>query len=46
MLLAGGKKNGMRDTYNATLGIIVGALAGGLVWVVAVGVVLVMGGWL
>ena len=36
----------MRDTYNATLGILVGALAGGLVWVVAVGVVLVIGGWL
>ena len=36
----------MRDTYNATLGIIVGALAGGLVWVVAVGAVLVMGGWI
>ena len=46
MLLAGGKENGMRDTYNATLGIIVGALAGGLVWVVAVAAVLVIGGWI
>ena len=40
MPLAGGKENGMRDTYNATLGIIVGALAGGIVWVVAVAVLL------
>ena len=32
----------MRDTYNATLGII----AGGLVWVVAVGAALVIGGWI
>ena len=36
----------MRDTYNATIGILVGALAGGLVWVVAVGAALVIGGWI
>ena len=46
MPLAGGKENGMRDTINTVIGILVGALAGGLVWVVAVGVVLVIGGWL
>ena len=43
MSLAGGKENGMRDTSNTVIGILVGALAGGLVWVVAV---LVMGGWI
>ena len=46
MSLAGGKEDGMRDTSNTVIGILVGALAGGLVWVVAVGVVLVIGGWL
>ena len=46
MPLAGGKEDGMRDTYNVTLGILIGALAGGLVWVAAVGAVLVIGGWI
>ena len=36
----------MRDTYNATLGILIGALAGGLVWVVAVGALLITWGWI
>ena len=36
----------MRDTQNTVIGILIGALAGGFVWVVAVGAVLVIGGWL
>ena len=36
----------MRDTSNTVIGILVGALAGGIVWVGAVGVVLVIRGWI
>ena len=36
----------MRDTSNTVIGILVGALAGGLVWVVAVGALLITWGWI